>query len=191
MSGEIIEVTEYQHVVESPRERLRRLTSNPEFIDTVCENVAEGARLVELAQMLEVPFGAFSMWVKNNPTNREKFEHAIQVRGEWGQDVILSELRRIASTDIRHFFDKNGILKEPHDWPLDLARAVSSIKVRELFDNQGNKVGEQKEIKLWDKVKGLELLGNNLKMFTEKHEHSVAKTLEQLVSESINQTAGE
>jgi phage terminase small subunit len=48
-----------------------------------------------------------------------------------------------------------------------------------------------RKVKFWDKVKGLELLGKHLKLFTEKVEHSGSLTLEQLVLASMKKPEGE
>lgn len=91
-------------------------------------------------------------------------------------DDILRELLTFAKTDIRKAFDKSGRLLPIHEMPEDVARAISGVKVFEEFDGQGServKVGDVREVKFWDKVKGLELLGKHLKLFTDKIEMKV------------------
>lgn len=95
-------------------------------------------------------------------------------------DTILVEIFKIAKSDLRKLFDEKGRILSPTDWPDDMAAAVSSIEIDELFEGQGNErsqVGLTKRVRFWDKVKSLELLGKHLKLFTEVHEHKVDESL--------------
>lgn len=96
---------------------------------------------------------------------------------------ILRELMRIAMCDIADAFEKdtNG-LKDIHDMPIDVRRAVSSVKVDEIFTigKKGEKalVGYTKEIKFWNKDRGLEMLARTLSLFKDSltvRNHSEAK----------------
>lgn len=104
------------------------------------------------------------------------------------QDQVLRELARIGYSDIRQLFDpETGKLLGPEKWPEDLARAIASIEVDELFDfDNGRKVqiGYTKKVKFWPKVQALELIGRHQGMFVQKHKHDVEGTLEELVSGS-------
>ena len=87
-------------------------------------------------------------------------------------DDILFELITLAKSDIRDLFDADGKMKHPQQWPVELSRAVSSIKIEEITKWNAEKrehehQGYARQIKLWDKVKSLELLGKYLKMWTE------------------------
>lgn len=98
-----------------------------------------------------------------------------QQRLDLQADDILRELLRLARTDIGQAYDEKGRLKPIHEMPEDVRRAISGVKVFEEFEGTGKdrvQIGEVREVKFWDKVKGLELLGKHLKLFTEKVEHS-------------------
>lgn len=108
-------------------------------------------------------------------------------RVETKADSVLAELSRIGYADIRPLFKDDGTIKDPKDWPDDLARAVASFEVQETFemlDGQRIWTGYLKKIKIWDKPKSLELLGKNQKLFTDKVEHSGSISLEELVAGS-------
>lgn len=93
-------------------------------------------------------------------------------------DTVLKELLKIATADIAEAFNENGSLKDIRSMPEGIRKAVSSIEVDELWDDEydedGRKrkvqIGETKKIKFWDKNKSLEHLGKHLKLFTEKIE---------------------
>lgn len=85
-------------------------------------------------------------------------------------DRILQELARIGFSDIRTIFDDNGQIKEPKDWPDDIARCVASVEVLEEFEGTGKDrtwIGYTKKVKFWSKEKCLELMGKHKKLFTD------------------------
>ena len=105
-------------------------------------------------------------------------------RVEIKTDEVLREINRISYSDVRELYTDDGTIKPPHEWPDELARAVSSIKVKEEYEDGecycvdcGKKqhrqlVGYTKEVKLWNKNHALELAGKHNKLFTDKVEHS-------------------
>ena len=101
------------------------------------------------------------------------------------KDLVLSELVKIAKADVRKIFNENGGILHPSEWPDDIAGAVASIEVDEIWDGVGRdkfQSGETKKIKFWKKEKALELLGKNLSLFVDKVEVSGKLTLEDLVT---------
>lgn len=85
-------------------------------------------------------------------------------RTEVTADRVLLEIARLAFNDPRKAFNKNNALLDIHDWPDEVAAAISSIKVQEVKVD-GVVIGETKEVKFWDKGKQLELAGKHLGMF--------------------------
>jgi len=101
------------------------------------------------------------------------------------KDLVLGELVRIAKSDVRKLFDDNGGLLPPSQWPDDMAGAVASVEVDEIFQGYGEDrehIGYTKKVKLWKKEKALELLGKNLSLFVERVEVSGKISLEDLIS---------
>lgn len=92
-------------------------------------------------------------------------------------DDVLRELLLIAKSDLRQAYNSDGSLRKLGEMPEEIARVLSGVEVDELFAGRGDEripIGETRKVKLWDKVKALELLGKHLKLFTEKHEHTGA-----------------
>jgi phage terminase small subunit len=85
---------------------------------------------------------------------------------------ILGELARIGLSDIRDMFDDNGNLRRLNELSDDAAAAVASVKVvtRNVGDGEVEYVHE---VKRWDKTKALQLLGQHLKLYTDKLEVDV------------------
>ncbi len=103
-------------------------------------------------------------------------------------ETVLKKLLDLATVDLAKAYDINGRLLPIHDIPEEVRIAISGIKVFEEFEGFGKdriQVGEVREIKFWDKLKALELLGKNLKLFTDKVELSGKVTLADLVAGSL------
>jgi phage terminase small subunit len=101
-------------------------------------------------------------------------------RVEVKADDVLRELARIGMSDMAEAFNDDGTLKPLVDMPLDVRRAISSVEVEQIFEGRGEDrkcIGTLTKVKFWDKTRGLEMLGKNLKLFTEVHEHRLGKGL--------------
>lgn len=79
-------------------------------------------------------------------------------------DRVIRELAKIAFLNSADFITENGKLKEGVS--RDDMAAVSSIKIKEIPTASGLVV--EREVKLYDKLRAMELLGKHLAMFSEK-----------------------
>jgi len=78
----------------------------------------------------------------------------------------LRELARIAYSDLGECFNEDGSLKKITELPEHVRATVSSVKVLKRNISAGDGVVEDvHEIKLWDKLKALELCGKYHKLF--------------------------
>lgn len=85
-------------------------------------------------------------------------------------DSVMAELSKIVHADPRKLFDDKGALLPIRQWPDDMAGAVASIEVDELFEGKGKGrkfIGYTKKIKLWDKNSGIEKAMKHLGLFAE------------------------
>lgn len=109
---------------------------------------------------------------------REYLNALIKERSERTQvtaDRVIAESARLAFSDLRKLFDDNGAMLPVQQWPDEMAAAVASVEVDELFEGYGpdkTQVGFTRKIKLWDKPRSLELLGKHLKLWVERMEHT-------------------
>jgi phage terminase small subunit len=85
-------------------------------------------------------------------------------------DSVMAELSKIVHADPRKLFDDSGTLLPIRQWPDDMAGAVASIEVDELFDGKGKGrkfIGYTKKVKFWDKNSGIEKAMKHLGLFAE------------------------
>lgn len=119
-----------------------------------------------------------------NPKVRAEVDAALERRSarvEIKADDVLRELLRLATCDIGDAFDEKGNLKPLHEMSADVRRAIAGVEVTAIGVDA---IAHVTKVKFWDKTRGLELLGKHLKLFTEKHEHSVDASLEALILQS-------
>jgi len=162
----------------------------PEFFNEVCEHIISGGALPNLCQLQQLKYSRVIEYIYADPDRSERYEKALQARGEWFIQSILNELKDIGLADIRLAYAPDNTLLPVTEWPDALARTVQAVEVIEEWEGQGasrTKVGETKRLKMWDKLRALELLGKNLKLFKEQVEHTGQLTLEDLVSQSMEE----
>ncbi len=108
-------------------------------------------------------------------------------------EVILGELLRIARADIGEAYDEDGNLMSIKDIPEDVRRAISGLETEELFEGFGRErehIGTTKKVRFWAKGSALEKLGKHLKLFVERHEHSVdLESLRRVLDEETKKPA--
>jgi len=158
------------------------------FFPELIEHITSGGALPNLCQLLEIRYSQVVEWIYSDPDRSSRYDKALQARNEWVIQSILNELKDIGLADIRAAYDSNNTLLPVSQWPAALARTVQAVEVQEDWEGQGSnriKIGETKRLKMWDKLRALELLGKNLKLFKEQVEHSGQVSLEDMVAQSM------
>src|SRR5262245_19295605 len=82
---------------------------------------------------------------------------------------VLDELARVAFSDIGDLVDADGHLKPLHQLRDGTAGAVASVDV--MSRNGNGEPYTVLRIRLWDKVRALELLAKHYALLTERVEH--------------------
>lgn len=117
----------------------------------------------------------------------KKLMSAREARVEVQADDVLRELMRLGYSDIRGLFKADGAMKDPSDWPDDLARAIASVEVDEIYEGSGPSrkwIGYTKKVRLWNKGQSLDLLAKHKQLTSQKIEITGKLTLEDLVAGS-------
>lgn len=86
-------------------------------------------------------------------------------RTQVDSDRVLLELARLGFANVQHLYDAHGALLPVHQWPADVAPAVSRVITKELYelvDGERRLVGSLCDVRLHDKIKPLDLLGRHL-----------------------------
>lgn len=102
------------------------------------------------------------------PTVRQALDRAMEERlRKIGvrADRVLSEIARVAFSDLRKLYNEDGSLMLPHEWPEEAAGAVAGVEVTEEFEGtrkDREHVGTTKKVRVFDKVRALELLSKHL-----------------------------
>lgn len=80
-------------------------------------------------------------------------------------DRVLNEYAKIAFSDVRNILTPDGGLKDAFEWDDETAGAVASIKSFEVTSPEGEKLGTNREIKMYDKLRALDSIGKHLGFF--------------------------
>ena len=181
--------------------RTQEKFDDPKTIEHVFNHIANGGDLPDLCITWDVRYADIMRWVMSDNKRRESYNKAIQSQADFTQARILQELRAVAFFDVREIFNEDGTLKHPTEWPKNAAQVIAGIDTSDLWDyvededgtsgKRKEKVGLARKIKLNDKLKALEMLGKNLRMFTDRIEHGGRITLEDLVNASIKPEAAD
>lgn len=159
----------------------RRLFLKEYFVDLKASRAAERAGFTAAmgTRLLKEPEVALA--VEKALAQRER---ALEINA----DKVLAEIGGIAFSDVRKLFREDGSLLPPNEFPDDMAGAVSSVEVEELFewqpkdDGRGKEkvqVGFTKKLKLWDKPAALTMLGKHFKLWAEQVDVTVSAMSEE------------
>lgn len=88
-----------------------------------------------------------------------KDAETIAERAGLSVERTLREVRRLAYSDPRRFYDKDGNLIAVHDLDDDTAATIASIEHEEIWSGRGGdreQTGLLKKLKVWDKNSALE-----------------------------------
>lgn len=93
----------------------------------------------------------------------------LAIKHELTTDSVIAELSKIVHADPRKLFAADGRMLHPTEWPDEIAGAVASVEVTEVFDSDGDGgkklIGYTKKLKLWDKNAGIDKAMKHLGLF--------------------------
>lgn len=127
----------------------------------------------------------------SKPVIRAQIDKALAERSRRtgiNQDRVLTELAKIALVNPGMVIDARNATICEDATEEDLA-AVQSVKVKTSFSETGQMV--EREIRMADKLKALELLGRHLGMFKDKIEVSGLETEKSKLDDLIKQMRGD
>lgn len=87
------------------------------------------------------------------------------------QQKVLQEIAKLAFSDIRNYYTGDDVLKPITDLDDNEAAALASVKMYQEY-SQGEPIGINKEIKLYNKLDGLEKLARHLGLYEKDNSQS-------------------
>ncbi len=169
--------------------KLKEFLARPETLFEIVDEVANGGSLIAYCKKNKMRYSNIVNWIYESEERKKSYEAALEARGEYVAQEILAELKKLGFSDIRKLFNDDGSIKEVSQLDDDTAAAIAGIEIQEeVCDKDGKTVVPRtRKIKVVDKLKAIEMLGRNLKMFTDKVEHSGKVSLEDLVNGSMKE----
>jgi hypothetical protein len=182
-------------VAGSPAKRKRRelvaqVVEDVHSIDVICAEISAGGTLASWCKAKDIPYREINAWIQADETRRKRYDDALSLRDTHQRDRVIGELNTLLDADIADAYDEHGCLKSVHDMPESIRRAISSIEVDEIWEGRGDDrrlIGHTRKVKLWDKVKGVELMARKNKMLTDRQEIAGRLTLADLVGASMQE----
>ncbi|MGJ1360593.1 terminase small subunit [Sphingobacterium spiritivorum] len=114
-------------------------------------------------------------------------QQEISKRNDITIDRVLNEYAKIAFSDVRNILTPDGGLKDAFEWDNETAGAVASIKSFEVTTPEGEKLGTNREIKMYDKLRALDSIGKHLGFFeTDNKQKQAQIDLNSLSDDTIN-----
>lgn len=170
------------------KDNLLTMLADADLISKIHLHVACGGSLVGYAKAAGVPYIQLRRFVMNDKEHEKIYQRALVERDEWVRESILDELKLIGLVDITAIFDSKGAVTDPESWPDAIKKNISVIEVKEEFDYvDGDRVfnGYTKRIKFHDKIKALDLLGKNQKLWSTVKESDESMKLEDILALAI------
>ena len=173
------------------KEKLIRLTSDPETLTKITTHVSNGGSILDLCTQWDVRFSDINEWIYDDKIRGKKYDIAINAQNEWVIQRILQEIRRLAFMDIRSLFNDDGTCTPMSEWSEDAAKAVIGLKHTEAkYNSDGEEIAPAiREIKLERKIDAVKLLGNckELRLFADRVDHNLKVSLLDLVERSMEE----
>jgi phage terminase small subunit len=139
----------------------------------VSGNGAESVRMAGYKAQ-KAPFDAVqASTLLDNPLIKARIEEIrkpLFKKLEITKERTMQEIARLAFSDIGRIFDGDGNIKPVSEIDEDTRRAISGIDVDELTAGSGSEktsIGVNKKVKLYDKVKSLEMLAKHFGIYTD------------------------
>lgn len=158
-------------------------TCDDAFIKMALRHVANGGSLIDISFSHKIRFCDINEIIHSRQDYYESYQKALACRKELQEETCLKELRNLSEENIAKIFKDDGSLMSPKDWPIEIAKCVQSVKMIENTDADGN-THRRFEVKFYDKLRAIELLGKSQGLFIDKHEIKADQTLTKLIEMS-------
>ena len=128
------------------------LFREPEFLDELCEQIAEGATLYAIAKQKDIRYSKLFQWVKASQDRADAYEEAIEARDQNVSDRVLTGVLAVTNTTVKDFLNDDGTPKDVSKLGEEAAFALQEVGVS--YADDGTVSG--RKVKAHDKMKALE-----------------------------------
>lgn len=101
--------------------------------------------------------------------------NALAKKYELTAEAVIEKLAKLIHADFRELYNDDGTLKDPKDWPDDIAAGVTGYEATEEFEGQGKDrrfIGMRKKVRTIDPTSALQLAMRRLGLFEKDNEQS-------------------
>jgi hypothetical protein len=158
--------------------------AEPEFFDELVEEIAEGKTLRELAETHDIKYGQLFQWIHSDEDRKLAFDEAEEARNKNMSDRVLSGVLNVTRVGVKDLLNGDGTPKDVDQLSDDTAGAIAGIDL--AYDEEGRV--STRRYKQHDKLRALEMLGRNQRMFTDRVDVGGSLSLESLVAQSMKKT---
>lgn len=158
--------------------RLGLLLKATRTLDVILMHVRNGGSLIELCDTWDVRYSEIVAWLRADKFRGDAYDKAINDRSEWTDEMIIAEIRATCRFDVRRLYFPKGHDRAGKLIPIEELDAESARMVREV-DADG-------DVKVYDKLKALELAAKSRRLLVDKTEHDVSEKLEDILSRSYD-----
>lgn len=148
------------------RERFLAIVAEPGTLGDICEKIADGKTLLDIAQEWDVKYGAVHGWVhdERHPERLQAYAVAMEARASYTRDLVMKKLAQFAGMDLAKCYDKQGKLLPIHKMPEEVRAAMQAMEI--TIDARGGE--KTAKIKMVDKANAVGMLARTQGMFQDK-----------------------
>ena len=154
--------------------------SNDEIVHMLSKHISNGGTLTSFCDMAGVEYHEAMTLIKSTKELTSLYEAAKTVRKEIVVEKVSELMMDVASANVVDAYDDMGEVKTLSELPVNLKRAIVSIKKTVKPDGT-----METELKTVDKMKAIDAIAKKEGLYINKVDVSAKLTLESILSESF------
>lgn len=148
------------------------------FVDAYIANGENGAQAAIAAGFSEKTARQIAAQLLKRPGVQQTLKErrdSLERKYALTTEAVIEKLAKLIHADVRDLYNEDGTLKDPKDWPDDVAMAVTGFEATEELEGHGNDrkfVGMRKKIRIIDPTSSIQLAMRRLGLFKDDNEQS-------------------
>lgn len=157
--------------------------SDPEAIERLVDWIIAGGTTTGYCVRHDLHYPILARWLTESERSR-RMQSADLMRDRNLWERTIERMREFIEHDPAMLYNENGKLLKISEMSIAARRTLVGMESVEMLDDEGNLMGYTKKVKFFDPAKAAELMGKFLKMFVQKHELTVSKSLAEILEEN-------